>query len=257
MNIATDKSKFELNSNNLYNSNLNNPSFNSQSIIPNINQQGNLLTIDTKIKKDLFPMNIRYICPKCMIYPKINYNNENQLKYTCKCGNRQNLIISIDQLFDKKEEFLLFENPEINEKTKNQNKELICKCPGINKFKYYCPICELNLCEYCCHNHFHKGDKKNNELIVFDFYNKEIRDKIEEIKPIIINYKNIIRIENKFEDNASKDYEFTDEGGKDEIKKKLKKNLEKFYQLIEIIIFDYNNYPNFAHFDNIDNIYNF
>ena len=98
-----------------------------------------------------------------MIYPNIGYNNENQIKYTCKCGNRQNLIISIDQLFDQKEEFLV----EINDKTKIHNKELICQCLGINKFKYYCPICKQNLCENCCHNHFHGGNEINKVNLKF------------------------------------------------------------------------------------------
>ena len=253
MDINTDKSKLDLYSNN---SNFNKSLFNSQSSITNINQLGNLFSPYTKISGFSYPINnnIRYFCPECNIFPNINYINEYQIEYTCKCPDRKNIRINIDELFVESKKYLFFD--EKTEKIKIQNKELICKCPDKKKFKYYCTKCDQNLCKYCCDNHFHGGNEANNKLIVFDFYNTKIIKIIEEIIAIIITDKNIFKIEKKFEDNTSKVIEINTNNKGEKIKK-TKENLDNFHELIEIIIFDYKNIPNFTHFKNIENIYNF
>ena len=190
MSVLTVKSKLDQNSNN--SNSLNKPSFSSQSNITNINKFGNPSLTASKLLNDSYPINhnIRYFCPKCMIYPNINFIDENQIEFTCKCENRQNLNLFIEEIFDKTKEYLLFENKQkaeiANEKTKIQNQELTCKCSGDNKFKFYCNFCDKNLCEYCCDEHFHGKNEMNNKLIVFDFFNKKIMEKIEEILAIII-----------------------------------------------------------------------
>ena len=133
--------------------------------------------------------NIHYRCPKCFNFPKIHFlSNKESIYYTC--FNHENKFLNIEKLFIKENKFMTFLDYEelelVQEVSKEKNDDILgFKCVKhrskknkYNKFKYYCIICHENICKDCCQKHL----KNNHELIVFDYHNFNIQQKINEIK---------------------------------------------------------------------------
>ena len=160
--------------------------------------------------------NLHYRCPKCHNFPLIQFlSNQESIFYTCACYEKK--FISIKDLFIKENKFMTFldddESEFLKKGTKKPNDENIgfrCtkhKSLKCNKFKYYCIICKENLCKECCQNHL----KNCHDLIILDFQNFEMYEKIEKINKNIYSEdkekeeSSDINIENLMKDDEDKE----------------------------------------------------
>lgn len=155
----------------------------------NIDSSFNKLEVlDISLKWNIPPIqklknqNIHYRCPECHNFPLIQFlNNQESLYYTCACHEKK--FLNIEELFIKENKYMTFLESRQNEK-KEENIGFKCtkhKSIKYNKFKYFCIICKENLCKECCQNHL----KNCHDLIVLDFQNFEIYEKIDEIIKVI------------------------------------------------------------------------
>ena len=236
-----------------------------------------LEVLDISLKWNIPPIqklknqNIHYRCPECHNFPLIQFlNNQESLYYTCACHEKK--FLNIEELFIKENKYMTFLESSQNEK-KEENIGFKCtkhKSIKYNKFKYFCIICKENLCKECCQNHL----KNCHDLIVLDFQNFEIYEKIDEIIKVIhsdetkksessdIDVDNFMEDDEKNEkiknDKKTEKFKLVNIGNNICHKisfTKLEKIHEDFIELVKIIINDYINYPNYYHFFNIENIY--
>ena len=211
-----------------------------------------------------------YLCPKCRFFPYIQIKNQNEIHYICHCTKREGKDIKIKNL-----EILKFkEKQNINS---FKNNEFICN-KHRHKFRYYCINCHINICKKCCEFHL----KEKHDLIIFDFNNYDICNKINKLIEFFnskqSNNNQIIEIQkdpnisvsellekSSIFQEESNSQKFKDE--KELYKIKLEEinenliiednNLYYLYELFKIIYCDYLEFPNYSHFFNIENLYNF
>ena len=136
---------------------------------------------------------IHYRCPKCYNFPLIKFLNKDIISYKCGCiENKKN--VKIKDLFIKEKKYMTFLNDSKSDniesdKIEKMNQNIGFKCTSHssienNEFRYYCLKCNENLCRDCVQNHIFQ--KKANyflhDLIIFDFQNIEIYQKVKEIQ---------------------------------------------------------------------------
>ena len=196
--------------------------------------------------------NIRnhYLCTQCLKFPYIKFcKNRKHIRLTCSCFNNKKILIK--DLFENN--ILSFEtnnNLDLLSTTNfnlNDNIENVLICKKHNKiFKFFSKIDLNNHCQSCIDNYKYIS-KYDNDFIKFDDIKLEDK-KIEQLlKKISNNYKIFD------ESNINNSFQIIEKNNGIYVKLS-KEEIEKFNQLINIIINDYKNYPNFSHFFNIKNL---
>ena len=208
---------------------------------------------------------IHYRCPKCGNFPFIEFKtNQEDISYSCACYKDK--YLPIKDLFVPENKYLTFLDKE------NENQILGFKCTNhksgkSKKFKYFCIICNNNLCKDCLQYHLNK----NHDLINLEFQMYEMNKKIVKINNKLneekarseesenITFEEEKSIDNKIDNNTNSfKFEKLDNGNYKQIPQERKKVFpDNCVELIKIIINDYIKYPNYYHFFNIQNIYNF
>jgi len=200
---------------------------------------------------------IHYRCPKCENFPFIAFKkNQEDILYSCACYKEKHLTIK--DLFDPENNYLTFLNKD------NENQILGFKCTNhknkSKKFKYFCIICNNNICKDCLQYHL----DKNHDLINLEFQMYEMNKKLVKINDILneesenITFDEDKSLDNKIDNNNNTiKFEKLDNGNYKQIPQENKKGFpDNYVELIKIIMNDYIKYPNYYHFFNIQNIYN-
>ena len=188
-----------------------------------------------------------YSCPKCHKFPFIEFSkNHKDIKYICSCIKNK-ILLGEKNIFNKTS----IENFIENCPTIIDNEIGLCK-EHTQKFEYFCMTCLINICKKCMPEH----NCKPHNLISF----KDIEIDKEKLDQLIKITNEKISSEKGMTSNAISNE-------KENIKlisinNKLSEKLSEkeeyyFYQLINIIINNYQKYPNFVHFFNIENIFRF
>ena len=196
--------------------------------------------------------NHHYLCYKCKKFPFIEFCKDYKtIKYTCSCRTNEKKLIK-DLLDDENNTYLIMEKNFSSiikllsstnttlDNIENYNTKIInCEgfiCPNHNsKFKYFCTTCLDNICEEC-----YKNNHYEHNIIKFEDFEKDNEERIRKIKEKLNKKQGIIKRINNSK-YIQVDFE----------------ELEKFHELINIIISDYKEFPNFSHLLNIENIFHF
>ena len=197
-----------------------------------------------------------YLCKKCNSFPIIQFINNEYIRYSCNCKENKNIIISLNEIFNKSNnflcnikstEFLYLSYESENNKEKEENIGLFCNIHKYKKFKYYCIKCNKNLCKKCCEEH----PCSINDIKNFVFMSKEANRKMNIINKINDEFNINNNSKNYFKSNLNNSQSNDVNSIKEEI------NKSYFCEFIKIILDDFKLFPNYSHFINIDNIYFF
>ena len=236
----------------------------------------NFDSVDLNWKEPLIPkrnekyLNTHYLCPKCFHFPLIDFISKEYIYYECFCPDSSKKLVKIKRLFAKDEKYMTFSDNIIlnNSSITSQDKIKGFKCSkkhysGKNgKFRFYCTVCEENICSECIRNHMHDMEKLH-ELIVLDFQ-------------AIKNYRYVEFINNKlkkenvgYRDQSSDlDESFDETQNKANriipvenkaifVEKEDEDEFNYFNEFINIILNDYIDFPNYYHTYNIESIFRF
>ena len=176
---------------------------------------------------DFFNENRHFYCKKCYSFPIVKLE-DNKLCIICNCE---------DDKFGKENEkiknifeYIINKNELINNEKENFITSSFCCNKHIKKYKYYCKICQKNLCRKCLQN---EEEHHDHDLVLFDSNLDEIDEKIDYIKQVINKKINIIN--NIYFNGKKIDIE----------------------ELFTLIINDYSEYKSYNLIKSIENFYEF
>ena len=176
---------------------------------------------------DFLNENRHFFCKKCYSIPIVKLE-DNKLYIICNCE---------DGKFGKENkksknifEYIINKNELINNEKENFMTSSFCCNKHIKKYKYYCKICQKNLCRKCLQN---EKEHHNHDLVLFDSNLDEIDKKIDYIKQVI--NKKINKINNIYFNG----------------------NIIDIDELFTLIINDYSEYKSYNLIKSIENFYEF
>ena len=177
-----------------------------------------------------FNENRHFFCKKCYSFPKVELEFETNGKILVFCSCEPDKFDKENEKNKKIYEYIVNKYELINNEKENFiTNSFLCN-KHIKKYKYFCKICQKNLCRKCL-----QIEEAHNmhDLILFDFISDKIKEKIDYIKQVINSKPNII---NNIYFNGNKiDIE----------------------ELLNLIITDYSEYKNYNLIKSIENIYEF
>ena len=126
-------------------------SFPDEQSIISIKNESNYTEIISSLLQ--YGENKYFLCKECKTTPSLKFKTLIDIIYSCKCKEKKNIPLSINSLIQEKEYIFKKED-------NKDNKGIYLKCnKHEKKFKYYCSIHEIDLCEDCFKEH--KCEKNN------------------------------------------------------------------------------------------------